>query len=310
MIHTITLNPALDISGTVDQLVPDEKSYVYDEIQTPGGNGINAAIIAHRLGGPVTATGFLGGSNGDEIKQLLKKENVRHRFVEILGNTRMNLTVTNSRTHRQTRLSFPGPRIQSKELNSLIKIVSAFKKTDLVIIGGSLPPGIKASDVSHLVRLLNTKGIPCMVDMPGKILAQVISSKPLFIKPNLVEFQELVGRKVKSIKSILPLVRKLNNSVPLICVSSVEGGAILVTKDEAWYGRIPKVKVLSSVGAGDSMVGAMAAAIEQNRNMSIKDLLQSGLAASCATLIEEGMVLGSKKAIIKYRPKIYMKEIK
>ena len=129
------------------------------------------------------------------------------------------------------------------------------------MMGGSLPPGIKASDVSHLVGLLNTKGIPCMVDMPGKILAQVISSKPLFIKPNLVEFQELVGRKVKSIKSILPLVRKLNNSVPLICVSSVEGGAILVTKDEAWYGRIPKVKVLSSVGAGDSMVGAMAAAI-------------------------------------------------
>ncbi len=310
MIHTITLNPALDISGTVDKLVPDEKSYVYDEIQTPGGNGINAAIIAHRLGAPVSATGFLGGANGDEIKRLLNEEHVPHRFISISGNTRMNLTVTNSRTHRQTRLSFPGPRIKSNELKSLIKLVSGFKKTDLVIIGGSLPPGIEASDVSQLVRLINKKGISCMVDMPGKILAQVVSSKPLFIKPNLVEFQELLGRNVKSIKSILPLVRKLNNSVPLVCVSSVEGGAILVTKDEAWYGRIPKVKVLSSVGAGDSMVGAIAAAIEQNRNTSIKDLLQSGLAASCATLTEEGMVLGSKKSILKYRPQIYLKEVK
>jgi 1-phosphofructokinase family hexose kinase len=310
LIYTITLNPALDISCSVDQVIPDEKSYVSDEIHHPGGNGINAAIIIHRLGGEVIATGFLGGAYGEEIKKLLNQERLEHNFLPISGNTRMNLTISNRKTHKQMRLCFQGPRIKSSEFKEICFFLDKIDSHDIVLIGGSLPPGISPDLVEKLVRKLKKKHIFCMVDMPGKALNKVLSAKPDFIKPNLIEFQELVGKKVESIKSILPLVRKLNKLVPLICVSSIDGGAILVTRDEAWFGKIPNVKIKSAVGAGDSMVGAMAAQLANDPACGIDELLRMGLAAACATLIEDGLVLGSKQAIARYQPKIVIKEIK
>lgn len=309
MIYTITLNPALDVSGTVKQLVPDEKNYVFSEIHCPGGNGINAAIIAHRLGAKVTATGFLGGPNGKEIEKLLKKEGLNHRFVHISGSTRMNVTISHDRTHRQTRLSFPGPRILSHEMNQLISFLARARANDLVIIGGSLPPNLTPQIISKLVRSLKKKKIICVVDIPGKELAKVISSKPFFIKPNLLEFQEMTGKKVRTINSILPIVRQMNQKIPLICVSSVEGGAILVNKNEAWYGKIPSVKIRSTVGAGDSMIGAIANILVNNPSASLEQLLREGLAASCATLTEEGMTLGSAKSIHHFRKKVFMRRL-
>lgn len=176
MIYTVTLNPALDISGTVEELIPNEKSYVSNEIHTPGGNGINAAIIAHRLGAKVKATGFLGGSNGEEIKRLLDKTKLQHEFVSIAGNTRMNLTVSNCKTHKQTRLSFPGPQIRPRELKEMDEFFQALTVSDMAVIGGSLPPGVSDKYVARLVKGLNKRGVMCLVDMPGSIMQEVLPS--------------------------------------------------------------------------------------------------------------------------------------
>lgn len=310
MIYTITLNPALDISGTIYQLIPDEKSYVTNETHSPGGNGINAAIIAHRLGAKVVATGLLGGTNGEDIESLLDKEKLKHNFVHISGSTRMNLTVSNVKTHRQTRLSFPGPKITRNEFKQLVLYLERVKEEDMVIIGGSLPQQVASRSVAQLIRSLKKKNVICLVDVPGKVLAEVISSRPYFIKPNLTEFQQLIGKKVRTINSILPIVRQLNEKVPLICVSSVEGGAILVNKSDAWFGKIPKVKIRSTVGAGDSMVGAIAHELSKNPFTTLDKLLREGLAASCATLSEEGMVLGSRKSIQHLRKHIHIRQLK
>lgn len=310
MIYTVTLNPALDISGTVNQLIPDEKSYVTNETRSPGGNGINAAIIAHRLGAEVFATGFLGGTNGGEIESLLDKERLKHNFVHISGKTRMNLTVSNAKTHQQTRLSFPGPKIERDEFKQLVLFLERIKEEDIVIIGGSLPPNVTPKSVAQLVRSLKKKNVISLVDVPGKVLAEVIHSRPYFIKPNLTEFQQLIGKNIRTINSILPIVRRLNEKVPLICVSSVEGGAILVNKSGAWFGKIPKVEIRSTVGAGDSMVGAIAHKLAKNPFSPLDKLLREGLAASCATLSEEGMVLGSRKSIQYFRKQIHIRQLK
>lgn len=309
MILTVTFNPALDVSGVVDNLVPNEKSYVFDEVHMPGGNGINAGIIARRLGGEVELSGFLGGANGEEIRELLKKEKVDQDFISIRGRTRMNLTVSNRNDHAQTRLSFPGPEIKKNEQKKLEEKIRSLSETDLLILGGSLPPGINPAFVLRLINLARMSKVKTMVDMPGHLLKEVIEGQPLFIKPNLVEFQGLIGKKVTTIKSVLSEARKYLDKVPLICVSSVEGGALLIKENEVWFGKIPKVKIYSSVGAGDSMVGAMGSLLVKDKKVSVKDLLQLGLAASCATLTEKGLTLGSKKEMLRYLPKIYLKKI-
>lgn len=295
-ILSITPNPALDLSGVVDNIVPNEKCYVHDEIKSPGGNGINAARILTRLGIPVSATGFAGGSTGQEIKSLLDNEGVKTKFLPVKGHTRICVTVSNRKDHQQTRLTFPGPKISRTEAHQLFDFVNNDKNISLLIFGGSLPEGFSTSELLRLMKLAQKRKMATVVDCPGRFLPALIKGKPLLIKPNLIEFQELVGKKVKTISAVQKQARSLLSQVPYICISSVEGGALLVTKEGAWFGRIPKVKIKSTVGAGDSMVGAMVAQIVQNKILP-ENMLRWGLAAAAATLAQKGTTLGSAKEI-------------
>jgi 1-phosphofructokinase family hexose kinase len=312
MILTLTPNPALDVSGTVSKLVPNEKSYVSHEKHFPGGNGINAARIAHRLGAKVLVTGFLGGKSGDEFAHLLNLEQIPQHFIPIQESTRTNITVSLEKGHEQTRLSFPGPKIQRKENTALVYFLE-HSRPDLLIIGGSLPPGMKVSVIKKIIHQFHQKEIPVFVDMPGNILKDLISSRPFFIKPNLTEFQQMTNKKISSIKDVLIEARRFSSHIPLQCISSVEGGALLVTQDHAFFGKIPKIKVQSTVGAGDSLVGALAYSYEKSHGAlterHLENMLRLGLAASCATLANKGLSLGNRAGIKKFSPKIMIKQI-
>lgn len=312
MILTLTPNPALDVSGTVPQLVPNEKSYISHEMRFPGGNGINAARIAHRLGSEVLTTGFLGGTSGLELLELLKLEKIPNHFIDIQGKTRTNITISNELSHEQTRLSFPGPRINKKEMGALFQYMKS-SQPSLIVIGGSLPMGISPAFIKMIIDDFNHKGVPTFVDTPGSILKQVLSTKPFFIKPNLTEFQEMTGKKLTKIYDVLTEARKLSSSIPLQCISSVEGGALLVAKDYAWFGKTHKIKVQSTVGAGDSMVGAMAHSfIKSNCLLNEKTsekMLRWGLAAACATLSCKGLTMASSSSIKAFYPSIIIRKI-
>lgn len=308
MILTITLNPALDVTGVVSELVPNEKAYVSDEIRLAGGNGINAARIAHRLGGKVLASGFLGGSTGDELKGYLDEEKIPQHFILIQGRTRTNVTISLKKGHEQTRLSFPGPKIKKSELKSLKDLIRHLKPS-LLVIGGSLPGGVEAAFICSLIHEARLVGIETFVDVPGKILKEVIGTHPFFIKPNLTEFQEMAGTKVSKIADVIKVARKLNPLIPLQCISSVEGGALVVTPEEAWFGKTPKLKIMSTVGAGDSMVGAMAYCFARRGKPDFEKMLRLGLAASSATLSNPGLTMGSRSSIKYFEPKIMIQKI-
>ncbi len=316
MILAITPNPALDLGGVVDRLVPNEKSYVHDETRYPGGNAINAARIIQKFGQPVIASGFLGGSTGDEVEKLLKNEGVQCQFVRVQGNTRVSVTVSERKTHRQTRLSFRGPQIQPQETAILMSYVSKLQQPSLVLVGGSLPPGFSSHHLKTLIQTCGQRSIPTIVDVPGNILSELVSSKPFLIKPNLVEFQGLVGRRVSSVQSIVKEARGLLTNIPCICISSVKKGALFVTPQRVWYGEMPPMQVKSTVGAGDSMVGAISAQIwalmaRLNSRGEIQDvldqggsLLRYGLAAAAATLVTTGIHLGELSEMNQFYPEI------
>ncbi len=315
MIFTLTPNPALDLGGVVDQLIPNEKSYVYDETRFPGGNAINAARVVKKMGLPVIAGGFLGGGIGLEVQELLRQEGVRSQFVKISASTRISVTVSNRKTHLQTRLSFPGPLVGLEEIRRLSQWLSKIQPPSVLVVGGSLPRGFSSASLKEMVRSLRKKGVAVIMDMPARDLRPLLSCHPLLIKPNQIEFQELIGEKVQSISSVLRAARKLSRRVSWICVSSVEGGALLVSRKRAWFGQIPKVRVKTTVGAGDSMVGAMTSVFAQcdpslwDSDHLGEPLLRWGLSAAAATLMTPGTRLGEFKNMQKFLPKIRIHEI-
>jgi fructose-1-phosphate kinase PfkB-like protein len=161
----------------------------------------------------------------------------------------------------------------------------------LIVIGGSIPPGFVAADILKIAQIARRHKIPVVIDSPGAVMKDLLSARPLLIKPNLLEFQLLVNRKVVSLAEVLKQAQNLTKTIPYVCISSVAGGTLLVTSQDSYFGKIPTVKIRSTVGAGDSMVGAMCGQLFK-RNESPEDLLRWGLAASAATLSETGTSLG------------------
>jgi 1-phosphofructokinase family hexose kinase len=317
MIYTLTPNPTLDLSGTVELLIPNEKNYISNETRNPGGSAINVARILTRLNVPVIAIGFLGKYIGSEIISLLNKEHVHHKFIKIQGHTRINMTLSNSKTQLQTRLSFAGPRIRANEIESLVTQMKQIPRSGIFILGGSFPPGLHISDVNHIIREMLARQIPVVVDIPGHLLRKIHLKDLLLIKPNLTEFQELIGHKATSLKEITRAAQKLAQKVHLVCISSVKGGAILASRDYIWFGSLPKIKILSSVGAGDSMVAGIVAELWRrklkpemcNDDSLLPDLLRRGLAAAAATLSLPSTSLGEPKLINQFYHKIKIRKV-
>ena len=315
MLVTLTPNPALDLGGIVNQLIPNEKSYVHHETRFPGGNGINAARMAKKMGLRVVAGGFLGGGIGQEVEKLLKREGVRSQFIKISGSTRISVTVSNRKTHLQTRLSFPGPQILSREVEKLSRWLAPIESPSILVLGGSLPPGFSMNRLKLMTQELRRRGIDVIMDMPAKELRPLIGSYPLLIKPNLIEFQELTHEYVQSLASVLKAARKLTSRVSWVCVSSIEGGAVLLSRDQAWFGETPKIAIKTTVGAGDSMVGAMASVLSRcdpglrASSRLGESLLRWGLSAAAATLTTPGTQLGDYSQMKKFYPKIRIREI-
>lgn len=312
-IHTLTPNPALDLSGHVSALIPNEKNSVKKPRIDPGGNAINAARIAHRLGARVNVLGFAGGSAGDELKGLLEKEGLHTNLTRIKAHTRTNVTVTNDSKDNQTRLTFPGPSIEAREAAALLKKVKSLSAPGIFVLGGSMPSGVSKTFASELVAAATKKGFGAIVDIPAQALKTFLrhsKTRLLLLKPNLVELEELTGLHFHKEDEIAAAARMLTPKAALICVSLGQEGAMLVSKNRVWLARPPEVKARGSVGAGDSMVGAMTAAlakkglisaelIDKASTAELADVFAWGLAAGAATAATEGTELGSGALIRK-----------
>jgi len=272
LIATLTPNPALDLSGVVKALTPNEKNSVHEERRDPGGNGINAARVAHRLGARVLALGFAGGAVGRELLERIRDEGVRSRFVRIRGDTRINVTVTHESTHQQTRLSFQGPDVQTAEWRELLAQIDLLPRRSLVLLGGSLPRGVPEDFHTRLALRARRRGLGVILDVPPGTLRETLEQgrgrfTPLLVKPNESELARWWYHDKKmdfpSEDAFLEAGRALARSCALVCISRGARGLRLVHGSDHWDFSAPPVKARGTVGAGDSLLGAIAARLAQ-----------------------------------------------
>lgn len=274
LLLTVTPNPALDLSGVVDRIAPNEKNYVHDEKRDPGGNGINSARLVCRLRSRhrTLATGFLGGSAGEEIRALLNEERVPNDFCPIAAQTRINITVSNRQTHQQTRLAFAGPQVSQTDLARLAAKIRHIANPGILILGGSLPKGLRPSAYAQLAAAAQKRNMGVFLDIPARLIDQTVRalpSRPLFLKPNLAELSEWYGANLEpGDPRVMKAASELAKKVCLVCVSLGDQGALLVTREPGaaspsmiLQGKTPRIRAKGTVGAGDSMVGAIASSL-------------------------------------------------
>jgi 6-phosphofructokinase 2 len=293
LIYTLTLNPALDRTLTVERLVPDETIRVISEERYAAGKGIDVSRVIKELGGRSIALGFVGGYDGLELEGRLINDGVLSNFIRITGTTRTNIILKERTSSRQYVISAPGPHISAHELSQLYQQIVSLPDVTYLVMSGSIPPGLKASVYGQFVMAAKAKGAMVALDADGEAMREGVRSAPDIIKPNIRELSRLVGRELQTEDDIMGACDPLfNRGISIVMVSRGPKGILTVTHDEAYRCSPPKIKVQNTVGAGDSALAAFI--LCYSRGGSLAECTKRATAAGTATAMAVGTALAKR----------------
>uniref|UniRef100_C6E2E6 1-phosphofructokinase n=1 Tax=Geobacter sp. (strain M21) TaxID=443144 RepID=C6E2E6_GEOSM len=291
-IVTITMNPAIDKSATVDHVVAERKLYCSEPLFEPGGGGINVSRAVRKLGGESLALYPSGGHSGQTLRLLLEQEGVAHRLVAVAGWTRENLIVLESATGQQYRFGMPGPDLSATEWQACLEqIFAGGAKPDYIVASGSLPPGVPPDFYARVARLGKQHGARVVVDASGEPMRLALREGVFLIKPNIREFREMIGEGGEDEAKVLALAKKivLDGESEVVVISLGAAGVLMVSDSGVERLHPPTVPIISKVGAGDSMVAGMVLSLA--RGNGLRDAVRFGVAAGTAAVMTPGTEL-------------------
>ncbi len=234
----------------------------------------------------MTATGFLGGSNGTFIRNELAKLGVRNEFVQIAGETRQCLAFIDSRNN-QTEVLEEGPfisNVEQEELRQRLRIL--IPEAQILIVSGSLPFGVSSSLYQWMIKEAKNHGIKVLLDTSGEALAESLPYGPYLIKPNREELEGILGRSCQREEEIWNAMEKIaENGIEVVIVSDGERGSLVYYKGKKLKVISAEIRAVSAVGSGDSFVAGFAAGLSKGN--SIRDTLVLASACGAANALEE-----------------------
>lgn len=292
VIVTVTINPSIDTSCRVSQVMAEHKMRCSEPVHEPGGGGINVSRAIRKLGGESLAFFPAGRHFGELLKNLLQDEGVDFRQVDITGQTRENFIVREETSGRQFRFGLPGPAMREEECETVLALLDSLESRPEYIVGsGSLPPGTPDDFYALLGRKAAGLGAKYVVDTSGEALCRAAESPVYLIKPNRRELSQLAGENVLEEDDLADAALRLINEgiSEIVVVSLGAGGAMLVTREGCRRIHAPSVQTLSMVGAGDSMTAGIVLGL--SRGLSILDAAMFGVAAGTAAVMTPGTEL-------------------
>jgi len=308
MIITVTLNPAIDKTIEIDDFIIGNVNRIVSTRVDAGGKGINVSKVIKELGDKSLALGFLGGNSGNQIKNYLDDINIKNDFLILKGETRTNIKIIDKVNNTHTDINEKGPSLMGQDITNIKEKIMEYCKPDsLVVLSGSVPIGVSSDIYCEIIKDVKNKGGKVILDADGEMLLQGIKAGPYMVKPNVEELEKAFGKKINNEEEVIETARKiLEYGVKYVVISQGSEGSIFISADKVAKVKGIKVEVKSTVGAGDSMVAAMAVAIENN--YSFEETMKLACATSAANVMTEGTQTGrlvdiemlKKQVTIKY----------
>lgn len=287
MICTLTLNPALDITYVLEKVDFGDPERALEVIKTPGGKGINVSRALEGLGVESITMGLVGGFVGEEVLALVQDAGLRPRGIKIRNETRANVIILGKNDGRELAIRAEGPLVERAETNRLIWILlEETQECEFMVLSGSLPLGVSDNIYYSLIEVGKESNIKFILDTSGTPLRKGIEAGPYLIKPNLQELRNLAGEELADDESIIEFGMELSaKGIEVVVVSLGGDGAIMISGDEAWRGRVPFIPG-DTVGAGDSMVAGMVMGLVERE--SLESVFRRGLACGFSAVANSG----------------------
>ncbi|NQY26414.1 MAG: 1-phosphofructokinase family hexose kinase [Piscirickettsiaceae bacterium] len=307
-ITTLCLNPALDVTYHVSQLIPEQKSRSDAARHDPGGNGINIGRALKRMQINAHTFCIVAGDVGQLLQRLLEHQldNVYYEHVD--GETRINSTIIELESQTQYQITDSGTPISDTQLDRVINDFVSLTGQGFGIITGSCQPNIPCELYAELVREINKNSGKAVVDSHGESLRLAIEEKPFLIKPNRYELETIIKRKLPTISDVANEARHIQNrGVTHVCISLGDEGAILVSPDNSYYAKALDVPINTTVGAGDSMVAGLVTGFSLHNDP--QQALRYGIACGAGTVMHPGTELFSGDELVNFRQQVVIKTL-
>ncbi|MDA9557263.1 1-phosphofructokinase [Vibrio sp.] len=255
---TITLNPALDLTGSLAALNQGSVSLVKQGSLHAAGKGVNVAKVLSDLGADVTVTGFLGKDNQELFCQLFEQMGAHDKFIRVSGSTRINVKLVEE-SGKVSDINFPGVEVNADAIEQFEAELDSLMKThDYFVFAGSLPRGISAEQCARWVAHLQHNGKRVLFDSSRDALAKGLDSTPWLIKPNDEELAQFVGRHLDTQQDCLDAAESLSDKGIVNIVVSMGAAGVLWLEGNQWLQATPPtMNVVSTVGAGDTLVAGL-----------------------------------------------------
>ena len=295
---TVTLNPAVDTAYQLDKLKIGKSTRTKNPLKSAGGKGLNVTRVATLLGEDITATGFLGGSNGAFIRDQLEQLGVTDEFIQVQGETRQCLSFIDSEKN-QTEILEEGPCISECEVKLFEEKIAKLLKdaseasggqeagcSAVLAVSGSLPKGFVSGLYRMILAEAKKSGVKVILDTSGQALIDCIEDGPYLIKPNLQELEQVLGYRCQNEDEIWSAMEKLQEKgIKVVIVSDGENGSLVLYEDKHYRVSTAKIEAASAVGSGDSFIAGFAAGMV--RGYSIEQTLVLASACGAANAMEE-----------------------
>jgi len=284
-ILTVTLNPAMDKTVIVPDFRIGRDFRAKALSISAGGKGINVSQVLGHLGIKNVACGFLGGHDGRHMKQMLDKERISNDFCFVDESTRTSLTVIDPKNTTITRVLERGPRVTGKNIKTFRKkYTSLLTRCQYVVLSGRNIPGAGDSFYAELINLAKRKKVFTVLDTSGDPYRIGLKEKPFMIKPNLGEAEQILCRKISSIRETMQAVKEIGSrDIPITAITLGSRGVIAFNGAQMVFAVPPKVKRKSPVGCGDAYIGGFIAA--HSLKKSFTECIKTGVACGAANAL-------------------------
>jgi len=284
MVLTVTLNPAVDKTCRLNELLLGQVNRLQSVMSVAGGKGVNVTKILRQFEYPVTAMGFIGGYTGQLIQERLTEMGAECHFTYIDQATRVSTNILADNGY-VTEVLEPGPVISKDELSRFLsEYKRQLQRVDMVVLSGSIPQGVPEDIYETLTILAKEAGCKVFLDTSGEALKKAVKAKPYLLKPNKKELEYLVERKLTNTEEIKEQIKKLLDSgVEKVIVSLGSKGFVYGDREGIIAQKPVKVKAVNTVACGDCLVASFCMSEMEDTERMQAIYKAAALAASNAT---------------------------
>ncbi len=272
-------NLCLDRVIVVPGFTPGDVHRAESVTVLPGGKGMNVARVATALGARVLLVGVAGGATGRTIIQGARAQGIRMEAVSVKSESR-TCTLIVDPGRPETVINEPGPEVGPETVGALEARVRAhLARAEVVVLTGSLPPGLPAGFYAGLVR--EAGAIHLILDTSGEALRLGLEAKPYLVKVNRKELEGVIARPLATWRAVQEAAAELTAMGAGYGLVTLGGErALVATREDRWFLAPHQVRRVNAIGAGDSLTAGLAVGLL--RNLPLLEAARLGIAAAAA----------------------------